>query len=425
MDSVHLVNYLNNARTLARMPSDVQHDAGWSESCRLHNIYSSLNLYLAHSEIEGLPGYTTEGDWVARLSVLYWNANWTENSNPFETAPFHLHQLLNPRLDRVGASENNNFGCMTSLASRNRRAPRGIETYTYPAQGALHRPSEVAAEGPYTPGSKVGIPEGTRTGPYIYFSFDGPWNAAWSSSKVNSAMMTGPNGQLVETRLVDQKTPDAGRYLPIGAELIPVQPLQPNAMYSVSISATVTDPYSNQVNGKPVPANGKYVPKDYEVNHSFNFFTNGGRGEIANSVRQDPTQPIQETDEPAPQTRRAYKPPIPEILKAKVRGANVHVTADVGEVGELTATLQNRRHKGKGQWKAIDVRRKSQGKVKLVGRIPVGVSFVRVDSSELENFQLEVEYGPKENPDGHSDVLGPGEEAGGEDGATMRLVRTD
>ena len=417
-DSVHLAGFLNAYRTeRVRLPDHLQLDTGWSESCRLHNIYSRLNSSLAHGEIEGFPGYTKEGNWVARLSVLYWNTNWTYESNPFETAPFHLHQLLNPRLDRVGASENDNFGCMTSLASRNRPAPRGLETYTYPRDGALHRPSEVAVEGPYTPGSRVGIPEGTRTGPYLYFMFDGPWNAAWSTSKVNSASVTGPNGP-VEVKVVDQQTPDAGRYLPIGAEVIPVQPLAPNARYTVNLTATVTDPYSNQ-------QNGKYVPKNYDVNHSFSFSTNGGRGEIATSVRQDPTQPLQETDVPAPETQRAYKPPIPEILKAKVRGANVHVTADVGEVGELTATLLNRRHKGKGQWKSIDVRKKSKGEVKLVGRIPVGVSFVRVDSSDLEHFQPEVDYGPKDNPDGHSDVLGPGEEPSGEeDGSTLRLVRT-
>jgi hypothetical protein len=400
-EPVHLVSFLNNYRAKVNLPGQVEHDAKWSEACRLHNVYSRLNSSIGHSETPGLPGYTTEGAWAAKVSVLYWGSKWTVDSNPFETAPFHLHQLLNPRLDRVGASENDDFGCMTSLASRNRPAPSRTTTYTYPAENQTHRPSEVAAEGPYTPGSKVGIPEGTRTGPYLYVMFDGPWNAGWSYAQVSSATLTGPNGT-VETKVVDQKTPGAGQYLPIGAQVIPVQPLQPNSRYTATVTGKVTDPYAGH-------ADGKWVPKVYDVSHTWAFNTSGARAAAtpAPVLRQDPSSPLTETDHPAPQHRRAYRPPIPEVLDADVRGANVHVKVDVGDVGQVRAILSNRRHRSRGNWKTIDVRKDSIGTVKLVGRVPVGVSWIRVDSKNLEDFQPEVEHGPKDHPEGHSDILGP------------------
>jgi hypothetical protein len=399
-----LVKLLNDYRTAIGLPGPVPEDAKWSEACRRHNEYSIRNDFIGHSQDKNRPGYSSEGEWAAQVSVLYAGSTWTATRNPFETAPFHLHQLLNPRLDRTGASEVRGRGCIVTLGSRGRVAPKDPVTYTYPASGATHRPSEVASEGPYTPGSRVGIPEGTRTGPYLYLMFDGPWNAGWSKAKVKSASLTGPAGA-VELKAVDGTTPGAGQYLPIGAELIPVQPLQPNVTYTASVAATVTDPYHSYDHGKK-----EWVPKDYDVSHTWSFATSaqGLRAAPGPGARQGEVPILQEADFPAPEQRHAETPPVPWILKAKVRGANVHVTADVGEVGHVTATLSNRRHKGKGKWRAIDVREDSIGKVKLVGRVPVGKSWVRVDTAELEHFQPEVEHGPKDNPEGHSDPLGSG-----------------
>lgn len=409
-----VVGFVNSYRAAIGLPGTIAHEPRWSEACRLHNEYGSRHRVLAHSEDPAKPGYTAEGHWAGQNSVLYAGSMWTQTRNPFETAPFHLHQLLNPRIDRMGASENSGYGCATTLASRGRAAPAGTVTYTYPANGRSHRSSEVASEGPYTPGSRVGIPEGTRTGPYLYVMFDGPWNAGWSRSKVDSATMTGPGGA-VEVRIVDQTTPGAGVYLPIGAQIIPVAPLQAGATYTVSVAGTVTDPYDSH-------ANGQWVPKNYPVSHTWSFTATA---EALRSARQDGAPSLQETDFPVPRQRDANPPPKPSILKAKVRGPNVHVLADVGDVGHVTALLENRRHKGRGKWRTIDTREDALGRVKLVGRVPVGVSYVRVDSSDLERFQPEVVHGPKDHPEGHSETLGPDGFEGSERAAWLAIERGD
>jgi hypothetical protein len=390
-----IVGFINDYRARIGLPGPIAHDENWSRACAQHNEYQRLNNTMGHSQDKSKPGYSAEGDWAAKNSVLYAGSTWTATRNPFEVAPFHLHQLLNPRIDRMGASENGSFGCATSLASRNREAPKDTVTYTYPANNATHRAAETASEGPYTPGSRVGIPEGTRTGPYLYLMFDGPWNGGWSKAKLDSATVTGPGGP-VEVKTVDGYTPGAGQYLPVGAEIIPVAPLTPGATYTIDVAATVTDPYADHDN------NG-WVPKTYKLTHRWSFTAAPARS----AARQDGSTLLAETDFPAPSQRHANPPPLPEILEAEVRGPNVHVIADVGEVGELTAVLSNRRHRSRGKWRTIDVRRNAFGEVKLVGRVPVGSSWIRVDSKNLEHFQLEVEHGPKDHPEGHSDVLGP------------------
>jgi hypothetical protein len=408
-----IIGFLNDYRARIGLPGPIAHDENWSRSCQLHNEYQVRNKTMGHSQDPAKPGYTKEGDWAARNSVLYWGGTWSATANPFETAPFHLHQLLNPRIDRMGASENGPSGCATSLASRNRAAPEKTVTYTYPANGATHRSAETAREGPYTPGSRVGIPMGTRTGPYLYLMFDGPWNAAWSKAKLDSAAMTGPSGP-VEIKTVDAYTPGAGQYLPVGAEVIPVQPLAPGVTYTIDVAATVTDPYAAH-------ENGGWVPKHYKLTHRWSFTTSAAR---ADAARQDDGTLLAETDFPVPSQRRANPPPLPEILEAEVRGPNVHVTADVGEVGDVTAVLSNRRHRSRGKWRTIDVRRSAFGEVKLVGRVPVGVSWIRVDSKDLENFQPEVEHGPKDHPEAHSETVGPDGTEGGEAESARVLVRT-
>ena len=171
--------------------------------------------------------------------MLYRGGPWTATRNPFETAPIHLHQLLAPRLDRMGAAEVQTYGCATT-AARNRAAAAAFTTYSYPRDGATAWPfGQVAAEGPYTPGSQVGIPEGTRTGPYLYVMFDGPTLTLSDVASATSATLTGPEGA-VDVARVDNTTPGLVGYLPIGMQVIPRAPLQPNTTYTATISATVT-----------------------------------------------------------------------------------------------------------------------------------------------------------------------------------------
>ena len=233
--------FLNAQRAAQGVPAGIVEDPALSDGCAKHNAYGLTNGVLTHGEDPALPGYTPEGDQAARTSVLYQGAGpWTAGHNPFETAPIHLHQLLAPRLDRMGASENAGYGCATTLASRARPAPVADVTYTYPGDGATAwQPSQLAAEGPYTPGELVGLPAGTTTGPYLYVMFDGPDLTVFDTATATSATLTGPDGP-VDVAVVDNHTPGLDGFLPTGMQVIPRAALRPNASYTASVAASVS-----------------------------------------------------------------------------------------------------------------------------------------------------------------------------------------
>lgn len=236
-----IVGYLNAQRAAQGVPAGIVHDPSLSAACANHNAYGAINHVLAHSEDPSQPGYTAAGNYAAGNSVLYQGSGpWSAGHNPFETAPIHLHQLLAPRLDRMGASENQGYGCATTLVSLNRPAPAAHVTYTYPGNGAKGWPAaQVAAEGPYTPGQLVGIPAGTRTGPYLYVMFDGPDLTPSDVARATGAALTGPKGP-VSVAVVDNATPGLAGYLPTGMQVIPRTPLRPGASYTASVAARVT-----------------------------------------------------------------------------------------------------------------------------------------------------------------------------------------
>ncbi|HEX8051863.1 MAG TPA: hypothetical protein VF517_02655, partial [Thermoleophilaceae bacterium] len=230
---------LNEQRAAHGIPAGIAHNAEWSRWCGLHNEYQRINGgQLTHSEDPSKPGYTDEGNQAAGASVLSAGGNW-DRANPWETAPIHLHQLLAPRLDAMGVDDTNGFTCATTLLSRNRPAPASNAVYTYPGPGTSHRASETAAEGPYTPGERVGISKGTRTGPYIYVSVDGPQLNPFSKAHMTGASLSGPDGP-VEVRTVDNFTSGLEGYLPTGGQVIPVQPLKARSTYTASVNLSVT-----------------------------------------------------------------------------------------------------------------------------------------------------------------------------------------
>ena len=235
-----IVGYVNAQRAANAIPAGIAQDAALSDGCAKHDAYMRLNNQVGHGEDPAKPGYTPQGNDVSSgPSVLYRGGPWSATRNPFETAPIHLHQLLAPRLDRMGAAEVQTYGCATT-ASRNRAAPAAFTTYSYPGDGATAWPfGQLAADQPYTPGMQVGIPAGTRTGPYLYVMFDGPTLTQSDIASATSATLTGPAGA-VDVARVDNTTPGLAGYLPIGMQVIPRAPLQPNTTYTASISANVT-----------------------------------------------------------------------------------------------------------------------------------------------------------------------------------------
>lgn len=235
-----IVSFLNTQRAAQGIPAGIAEDPARSDGCARHNAYGAQNDVLTHGEDPGRPGYTPEGDQAAQQAVLYQGETWTAARNPFEEAPIHLHQLLAPRLDRLGASENQGYGCATTLASRERPAPAADVTYTYPGDGATGWPAaQTARERPFTPGEQVGIPEGTKTGPYLYVMFDGPDLSVSDDATATGATLTGPDGP-VPVAVVDNDTLGAGYYLPTGLEMIPRAPLAPLTTYTAQVTADVS-----------------------------------------------------------------------------------------------------------------------------------------------------------------------------------------
>ncbi|WP_354700427.1 hypothetical protein DSM112329_00702 [Paraconexibacter sp. AEG42_29] len=235
-----IVGFLNAQRAAHGFPADIAEDPALSDGCARHNRYSALNRSLDHREDPAQPGYSVAGDAAARTSVLYQGTTWTASANPFETAPIHLHQLLSPQIDRLGASENEGYGCASTLASLG-RPPAAVDTlYTYPGDGTRGwRTSEVAREGPFTPGQTVGLAQGITTGPTLYVLASGP-GVAWSTpTKVVSASLTGPAGP-VTLLTFDRTSPQVGQYLPAGAQLLPRSPLAAGTTYRAALRLRVS-----------------------------------------------------------------------------------------------------------------------------------------------------------------------------------------
>jgi len=237
-----IVQFLNVQRAANGIPAPITHDPVLSDGCAKHDRYGAINGVLTHGEDQSKPGYTAEGDQAGKTSVLYaGGAPWSAARNPFENAPIHLHQLLAPRIDRMGAAEVSGYGCATTLASRNRAAPPADVTYSYPGDGATAwPPAQTAFEGPYTPGERVGIPQGTTTGPYLYVMFDGPGLSVFATARATAASLTGPEGP-VSVVTVDNTTSGLQGYLPTGMEVIPRTPLRAGAAYRASVTASVSD----------------------------------------------------------------------------------------------------------------------------------------------------------------------------------------
>lgn len=239
VDGPQLVGYVNTMRDAHGIPAGVTEHPPSSLGCSMHNRYSALNDVLTHNEDPTAPGYSEAGAAAGAKGVLYRGMHWTAQSNPFEHAPIHLHKLLAPRLDAMGAAESHGYGCAT-VGAQNRRAPARNVTYTYPADGMTGwQEGEVAEELPFTPGELIGIRPGTPTGPYLYVLFDGPGVATTDSAKVTSASLTGPGGA-VPVAAVDNTTPGLEGYLPVGAQIIPRDRLAPGTTYTARITAVVS-----------------------------------------------------------------------------------------------------------------------------------------------------------------------------------------
>lgn|GEM_PF-3264415 len=363
-----IVSFLNAQRAANGIPAGIAEDPSLSSGCAAHDDYGRVNDVLVHDEDPAKPGYSAAGRTAAQTSVLYAGGGpWTAAVNPFEQAPIHLHQLLAPRLDRMGAAEKQGYGCATTLASRARPAPAAQITYTYPGNGVRDWPvSQVASEGPYTPGQQVGIPAGTRTGPYLYVSFDGPTLDPGATAQATGATLTGPDGAALPVAVADNTTPGLEDYLPPGMEVIPRAALQPQTTYAASVTATVTP----SGGGAPVP-----------FSSAWSFTTGGTAAAPVVPVAPDPAPVLVPAPAPAV-TPAAVVPPaaapaaavraIARVAgtRARIRGRALTVALRCSAACTLkaggTLTIGTRR----ATLKAVTFRRGSAGAI----TVPIGMS---------------------------------------------------
>lgn len=188
VSSKHAINQLNKQRVRNGLPGGIKSRGRLARGCRKHNAYMRRNGVLTHYERRGLPGYSMAGSRAGRSSVIAVGTDpWRRpGSNPWETAPIHLAQLLAPSLAVSGYSEWGGYACAQTLADPRRPAPAKTRVYTYPGPGARIYRAERAFELPYTPGQLIGVGKGAVTGPYLLVMVDGSDRFALSRTRITS-----------------------------------------------------------------------------------------------------------------------------------------------------------------------------------------------------------------------------------------------
>jgi hypothetical protein len=230
-----ILKLLNTERAANGIPAGLTENPVWNVACQLHNAYEHRYNELSHSETEGKPGYSSAGNLIAATSVLAQGIFWGA-SDPYDNAPFHLFDLLNPRISSTGAADSEGFGCVEIELGTQRPAPAAVTAYSYPGNHRRNVPtSQRADEMPETPAQAVGLGKKT-TGPNLFVYFDGPWTNG-SRASITSAAMRSSHGS-VALRWVDNSS--SNLLPPTGAILVPVSKLAPGTTYKVAVQGTVT-----------------------------------------------------------------------------------------------------------------------------------------------------------------------------------------
>lgn len=233
--TARIIALLNAQRAANGIPAGIGEDAAWTAACKAHDAYEHANNAFGHSETEGKPGYSAAGNLIAQTSVLAEGIDWGPG-DPYDNAPYHLFDLLNPRISVTGAADADGFGCVEIELGTLRTPPAKVVAYSYPGNRRRDVPvSETAREQPMTPAQTVGLGTGA-TGPNLLVYFDGPWTNG-SRAQIAAASMSSPAGA-VALRWIDNTTSDL--LAPTGAILVPVKPLRAGTTYRVRVRGTVT-----------------------------------------------------------------------------------------------------------------------------------------------------------------------------------------
>ena len=226
---------LNAQRAANGIPAGIVENPAWTAACNQHNAYEKRNNVFGQAEQEGKPGYSAQGNLIAQTSVLVQGSSW-KKADPYNNAPYHLFDLLNPRISSTGAADSEGFGCVEIELGTLRAPPGAPVGYSFPGNRARNIPtSQRAVEQPMSPAQTLGL--GSRpTGPNLFVYFDGPWTNG-ARTQLSSAKLSSPRGS-VALRWLDNTTSDL--LAPTGAILVPAAPLRPHTTYHVSVTGSVT-----------------------------------------------------------------------------------------------------------------------------------------------------------------------------------------
>lgn len=247
-----IIATLNAQRKANGIPAGIRAVSIWNQRCKKHDIYMSRNDELTHFEEKGKPGYTSGGAWAGQHAVINYGSSWTDG-NPFQEAPIHFAQLMQPRLKRSGAFEyagsRTVWGCVITLAGQTRKDATTDTVYTYPGDGVTGVARDYhASEGPFTPNQIVGAPE--HCGQELFVFASGPILTRGSSPNpysfhIAAARLAPKGGSAVALKIADGRTRiprkygggTLGGYLGVGTGIvIPVKPLKRDTLYVASVT---------------------------------------------------------------------------------------------------------------------------------------------------------------------------------------------
>jgi hypothetical protein len=199
---------LNDLRAANGIPAGITENVAWSAACAAHMSYLEQNDFAGdwHTEVPGRPGYSEAGKQAAGGSVLS-NGPSLGVDPDWQVSPFHMAQLLAPKLSVSGAVP----GCIFTWPGYKRPEPAQLSLYTFPGDGVAG-----------------------ATSPYLYaFAFGG----GVGDGTLRDATLVGPEGP-VPLNVIDNHTAGAEGYLPPGGVLSPAAPLDDNATYTAQVTFT-------------------------------------------------------------------------------------------------------------------------------------------------------------------------------------------
>ncbi len=228
-----IVEKINEIRRLAGL-QPVELDEGLSKACRLHAQYLVTNRadpkaqgLSAHTELQELPGYTVEGQKVARTCNIFWGKDIAGVVDLWMAGLYHRIPFLRPNLKRIGLGYEGDVVVADVLSGV---GGFNLDSIAYPADRQSNVPTEFGVDAPDP------LPK------------DAPRNAGYPITLLFpfvtkiagvEAELSDSAGGKVEFHLSDPERPATSFPQQSTICLIPIKPLAANTTYKVSIKANV------------------------------------------------------------------------------------------------------------------------------------------------------------------------------------------